>query len=963
MQKNIQYRGLSTEPSDNSSEDGAAAFMFNLIPEDGAIKPILPPGDLDQFGESIRVVYLHRSSKFEYYILLDTKDKKLYASADGDERDFLQLYELGNTELYQVTAIGNTLVALTSKGKLYWLYKNPTAGYIFLGNDFPELTLSFGLEGEMIRKKEAFEVHFDDTGVHLMEKNGVVVSEEKALGQNGHITPFFVNVDKTNFSEFYTFDKFSDASAQRISEQVLAQVNKFIAEESTQKGKFIFPFFVRYAYRLYDGSLTHHSAPVLMVCTTACSPIVLWEEIWKHKGLMLTSVVDSARLRVLGLVHSLDYAALYQSEIDALKNWGDIIKSVDIFISKPIYTYDQNGVCDKFYSAYENFTLEWGHTVSKSKASIRYNVSGSPHYEYIDIKKLYNQSFFSNLDNPLKEGILGLPRKSRDEINDAIANTANFYFLKRIKIEQLSTAREHIEIKSDYLQSLTNREVMTDDYDSHDKLLAEYAFPYNARLNLANLSKQLFTGFNPSTLRTYTDENFIADNGIEVREEPIDREVSIFIYIRDGAKDIVVCETETITAGETYVPWIFYPNTNAYKAIVYFDESRVNPSLYGKWAIEFKLEPHPLLNGAYAVNIHNTTSLAGGGYAEDIFNKQHVSSYSERTILIKNKIYTSEVNNPFLFPLLGINTIGTGKIIGVSTAAKALSEGQFGQFPLYAFTTDGVWALEVSSKGTYSARQPITRDICINPKSITQIDSAVLFITNRGIMLLEGSQSMCISDILNGDNVFNLKLLPKADKIAAYINNASVTVNIVPFKEFFPKARMIYDYNHQRIILYNPDETLHCSYAYVYSLKTKMWGMMQSDIIDSVPSYPNAYALHKGGAFDDYTKDGDFVNRNIFISRPLTLDEIYIHKTIDTFIQRGFFRSSKAIEGTGLVLYASNDLFNWIIVWSSTTHYMRGFHGTPYKYFRIAVLSQLSPDECLTGATVQFTPRLTNQPR
>lgn len=963
MQKNIQYRGLSTEPSDNTTEDGSAAFMFNLVPEDGVIKPILPPGDIEHFGEAIRVVYLHRSSKYKYYILFDIKEKKLYAANNNDERDFQQLYALGNTELYQVTAVGNTLVALTSMGKLYWLYKNSAAGYIFLGNDLPELNLSFGLEGEMIRKKEAFEVHFEDTGVHLMEKNSVVISEIANIGFSGHITPFFVNVTKNNLSEFYTFDKFSDASAQKISEQVLAQVNKFIAEESTQKGKFIFPFFVRYAYRLYDGALSHHSAPILMVCTTACSPIVLWEEIWKHKSGIASQTVDSARLRILGLIHNLDYAALHQSEIDTLNKWADIIKSVDIFISKPIYTYDQNGVCDKFYSAYEDFTLEWGHTVSKSKASQRYNVDGSPCYEYIDIKKLYNQSFFSNSANPLTEGILGLPRKSRDEINDAIANTANFYFLKRINIGQLSTARENIEIKDDYLQSLTNREVMTDDYDSHDKLIAAYAFTYNGRLNLTNLSKQLFTGFSPAMLHPYTDENFVADNGIEVREEPIDREISIFIYIRDGAKDIVVCETETITAGETYMPWIFYPNTNAYKAIVYFDEGSVGSSLYGKWAIEFKLEPHPLLNGAYAVNIHNTASMAGGGYAEDIFNKQHVSSYSERTIQIKNKIYTSEVNNPFFFPLLGINTIGTGEIIGVSTAAKALSEGQFGQFPLYAFTTDGVWALEVSAKGTYSARQPITRDICINQKSITQIDSAVLFITDRGIMLLEGSQSMCISDILNGDNVFDLKLLPKADKITAYVNDRDIAVNIVPFKEFFPKARMIYDYNHQRIILYNPDETLHCSYAYVYSLKTKMWGMMQSDIIDSVASYPNAYALHKGGAFDDYTKDGDFVNRNVFISRPLTLDEIDIHKTIDTFIQRGFFRSSKTSEGTGLVLYASNDLFNWVIVWSSTTHYMRGFHGTPYKYFRIVVLSQLSPDECLTGATIQFTPRLTNQPR
>ena len=66
------------------------------------------------------------------------------------------------------------------------------------------------------------------------------------------------------------------------------------------------------------------------------------------------------------------------------------------------------------------------------------------------------------------------------------------------------------------------------------------------------------------------------------------------------------------------------------------------------------------------------------------------SPREQRIIDLPNKIYTSEINNPFHFPVLGINTIGTGTILGISSAVKALSEGQFGQFPLYAFTSEGV---------------------------------------------------------------------------------------------------------------------------------------------------------------------------------------------------------------------------------------------------------------------------------
>ena len=70
----------------------------------------------------------------------------------------------------------------------------------------------------------------------------------------------------------------------------------------------------------------------------------------------------------------------------------------------------------------------------------------------------------------------------------------------------------------------------------------------------------------------------------------------------------------------------------------------------------------------------------------------------DEVIELPNKIYTSEVNNPFFFPLSGINTIGTGEIKGICSAVKALSEGQFGQFPLYAFTDEGVWALEFQTQ-------------------------------------------------------------------------------------------------------------------------------------------------------------------------------------------------------------------------------------------------------------------------
>ena len=60
---------------------------------------------------------------------------------------------------------------------------------------------------------------------------------------------------------------------------------------------------------------------------------------------------------------------------------------------------------------------------------------------------------------------------------------------------------------------------------------------------------------------------------------------------------------------------------------------------------------------------------------------------------------------------------------------------------------------------------------------------------------------------------------------------------------------------------------------------------------------------------------------------------------------------------------ARADLINWHLVWSSKDHYLRGFRGSPYKYFRIAGVATLNADENIFGASVQFSPRQANQPR
>ena len=963
MNKEIKYNGLSTVPPDNTCQDGDSAMLLNLVPEDGALKPVSAPKFLLQLGENKKVIYIHKTISFSNYIIQDIKTFELYV-LNANEKLFERAVSLGAyRSLSHVNAIGNTLLLFTEEYIIYFLWKQ--GQYVMLGNHVPNLQLSFGLRG----KPRVY-----------------------SLSDESHST-FNVNFERIDESRLY--EVWTEDNQKKITSQIMAKVNKFLADQTIKEGRFALPFFVRYALRLYDGSLVCHSAPILMNPSTKTAPVVFWNRVSGKEG------YTEAECDIMLVSAGIDYQLLPDGENSHLRmnDWKDIIKSVDVFISKPIYTYDQSGNCKSFADT-DNLDTKFIGALDISRFSDEMTIeraglinvpvrkraedtallpisvngtdltSGTPggrenplgkYYVEWKYSKLY--TLFFSKDSTYPKTTISLPEHTDDKNREMLENVQNFYFLKSISINELSTSeRKDIVVNKEYLQSLTTRETMTDDYLSHDRITAKYSQTYNGRINLSGIRRELFQGFMAGSMFSYANNSEASwelkkDGKVVLDFGSLDyRDISIQTMIEEGGERYIVNSyvsshlapfvSSMYTNGD-FAPtswgcYVFYPNTHATMMRIHA----------GIDTYEVKLKPHDFLNGAYGVIDYELIRKQNTTHTEP-------PTKLENIIDVPNKIYTSEINNPFFFPVTGINTIGTGRILGIATAAKALSEGQFGQFPLYAFTDEGVWALEVNSTGGYSAKQPITRDVCLSSKSITQIDSAVLFTTDRGIMLLQGSQAMCISDVLNGENAVPITVLPKIDKILEHADLSKGTLRILPFMDFVRDCRMIYDYEHQRIIAYNTSKEYNCNYAYIFSLKSKQWGMMQSNIADNVNSYPDALAVLNDGSLVNFSDETDEVYKSIVVSRPIKLDAYDIHKSVDTIIQRGVFKKGHVKS----ILYASNDLYNWVPVWSSIDHYLRGFRGTPYKYIRIVLLANLSNNEGITGCSVQFTPRFTNQPR
>lgn len=940
MNKDIKYNGYSAVPSDYECQDGAMSGMLNLIPEDGSLKPLFPPKPILKCNLGGIVKLIHHVPNQDNYIIVRTNN-------DTDDLYWLQKTDVYSNEddatliasylgIKDIAIVGNTLAIATEEGLRYTLWKD--GAYITLASKPPFVPISFGMT---------------HVGTCSDVEDLSITFERSASGGV----------------------KASDT--EENSNAVFGHLLSNIKEKITDKGFFYMPFYVRYAYRLYDGSYSWHSAPILML-PMVIPPLMKVGEYTKNSG------VQSVPTTLNVPYFSLDYKILDEGATSAFKDWKELIAGIDIFISAPIYTYDQSKRIKRLGSSRSillNSYYDWNPKgldlrthpeIIPDKIFVGHYASsrtGSPNF--IDR--------FLETDGASNYAAWELPLN--DKFHDDIKGVSNFYKVASIEPAAVAVMSEYKRVPMDAIEldALVSRPPLPDDYQSHCELSANYLLTFNSRLNLADVHLTPAQPFPIKSAVQATTPTNDEDN------------ITMIVYTRLNG---VLCRVTSKLVSDVnawdlekcFPRYIYYPDASAYKMIF----------KYGTKEIIIDLTPHDFLNGAYWYG-----NL--GIDAKPESNAKAETKSASTSVPMGNKIYTSDVNNPFSFPVNGINTIGTGSIIGISTAAKALSQGQFGQFPLYAFTTEGVWALEVGSNGFYTARQPITRDVCTNPNGITQIDSAVLFPSSRGVMLLSGSNSICISESIGTDTPFALSKLPLMSKIAELAGCTPNQYRYAPFGNFLKTCQMIYDYMHQRIIICGDS-----SCAFVYSLKSKEWGIMANVVKSTVNSYPEALAMSKDGHLVDFSqkyvgwiysaesvfpttphiqigtslKDmtgwpnsgtitplrnrqisidvySDTRSKGFFVTRPIKLEMPDVLKTIDTVIQRGYFHKGYVQS----VLYGSRDLLNWKVVWSSKDHYLRGFRGTPYKYFRIVCVTSLADGESIYGASVRFTPRLTNQPR
>lgn len=910
MERNLERqtlsfsKGMTNVPSDLLSDDSELLESDGFIFKDGEMKAV-------QKGVSIgnvpyKIIYVHKMADYENIIAYDgTANIYWYTKDDSGNivspaERVTKSFNIGT--VYDVKSIGNTLVCATSEGLHYLLFKGNK--YKNLGKELPRLDYDFTFERP--------------TGNYTQEESGRTLCNAENAIETKQGESYFNPLNHTfiqaggvkpdgSETKSYTMFSIKVASDSKYENEFQETIQGHVAQAinwAKSKNMFAFPFFLRCAFRMFDGSYCRITTPII------CYPTV-------NKNCMFSSAVfDSTHntymdLHQLGsgsMFYFIEYRELLFWFESISSDWSDIIKEIVVFASDQVVPFyidkgwhfeSPNGLHKKY--AYANF----GYKTYEEKL-LNYDVDGSTSTD--TTKEPYTRAVHDEL----------LPKyKSDDQIINELLTKTVFYKLFTVPISDSSIGGNNFHytvtgkggeptfISDGTLENLLEQEQLNvDDYYGWASLSAKSIYNYNGRLNLIGATRTPFAGF----------AKFVG------KDPTKDYTFLMFTHIVSDKCDTWV-KGSAFSDKDFLQGWLFYPDPNATEVIF----------KAGEEYIRINLKAHPRLNGAYTFPVLPPNKPQKFTEISESEFLKIVTSVNDKENL-NSQIFTSVVNNPFVFEASGDNTVGTGKILGIIANTEAVSQGQFGQYPLMVFTDEGIYGLSVNSEGLYSRAYPISREVCNEDSPLVPTDRLVFFASKKGLMAASGGSVGCMSEQMRGRVPRNF-----------------ATFGEGKFLDFLKDCFIAYDYRDSILRIFSKGK----SYQYIYNMVDKTFSMVNSGIEAQavVNDYPdnliqdtngNVYSLTSKPDINEDTESysGSFTTRPLKLGGSMTLKSLRAVKNL--------FDSD---EGTiGLEIYGSNDCKHWCKLPSLA--------GKPWKYFTFKyTLQNFKAADSFAGSIVEVQSR------
>lgn len=1000
MEQRIEYKGMTSKPSDYQSEDGEMKLAVNAEYRDDGYHAVRIPKDVMYHKDGFEPMFVHK-----------VDDMTIIIGTESDEAEMptykLSAYELNNNTLGNENLIKEEIatthkfdnicatgkiISFSNEGILcHLVYQSQGKCYLYLKGLPDFINIHFKAVRQNLRSKEwaggntDYKTAYYNHGFRGWTDAGcnTVLAISETIYKGG-IPIYFVRYSSKEMSIGLSRSSLGNNNKStagtkgnfEIAENFILSAVNSTKKELDKKGLFMYPVVLRYAMKMYDGNYINISPPILVFPSNDSPTLIV-----KNEDAVEESSSDTEKTKFIKYIIKEAYVGFeaYQIEckndgdttteisnnLNNLRKWQDLIASIDIFVSKPLYTIDTD-------------ELDIERTLKLDGANDS------------DFKLVFKKK---------------LGYKEAKDIQ-------NFYLVRSFPIrEYLDGCKDWnniIEKDKQTLVNYTEGTQLTDNSFSSQNIQASRLYSFNSRLVAANIRKMHMSGLDISIEAPLVEDS---EKNTSTEATPSHADVINKKYIDINTGNVSSAFCEVLFDTRNYKKQIGNIKVDEYRSSSYSkckiratskdsqnyslriplfitipeskaDRLSIVPNLSSDTevtnvenakALVLQLNQSDFLNVSYCFNekneikenaIINTTENQPEYDLYSLPNRD----YEENRNLVK----ISEVNNPFVFKDGNSAQCGAGNIEAISSNSRAVSQGQFGQYPLYAFCSDGVYAIGIGTDGSLQNCSPFSYDIIANKNSVANMESSVVFVTKQGVISLGGE---------------NRQLLLPADTNATYsydncknshqeifMNNAFNNIlqfdnspQMVDLNTYLTTgSRIAYDYSHGRLIVYNP---LH-NYSYVMEIESGMWSIIAQGFHSNLNVYEECLMVKEESTTNEHTQykvynySSDEVEENqksYLISRPIKLGYPDVHKTINSIIQRGVFCSKDDVKQC---LYGSNDLYNWVPVWSSNNIYLSGFRGTGYKYYRqILFLPRFKQEETLQGSTITYEPRMTDKQR
>ena len=282
-----------------------------------------------------------------------------------------------------------------------------------------------------------------------------------------------------------------------------------------------------------------------------------------------------------------------------------------------------------------------------------------------------------------------------------------------------------------------------------------------------------------------------------------------------------------------------------------------------------------------------------------------------------NLLVCSEAHNPLVFPREGQLTIGNGTITALTTRVKRFGGILFGQYPLYAFCTDGVWALQRGEGVRWKGKMRVSRQPNVGGAP-SETDDDVVYLSTQGLLKLDGNKVSRLDYPLSGD-LFDASTLPFFDKMMSTLFGNRFPLPLWR-KPSLGHCRVIYDEGRRQVSIVDPTQTLFAT----CHIDSGEWGLVE------------------------YGIDGEATLPVVALTRPIS-DADHVPRRLKSVKVCGQFRHRCQTDEPLLctLLWGSNDQYHWHLVGSSRCTTLQLSTGSPWRWHRIAVAGWMAPDERL----------------